>query len=291
MLEKSVGLDPSFAPTWYELSRRYYVASRYADAGHDTVERYEIAAVRAVALDPNHIATAAFLANSYVERGQLIKAFERDEDLVRRRPDSFQAHFSRSYVLRYAGLLKESANECEISLSLAPSDVPRSCAVAFFLQGDYQRALQIIRLGPASDFADAMSIAILLRQGKKEEALRIQLPHIPQWGSYDMLPACAQHKPDLAALAANVRTSDDPEANYLAATNLAYCGQTKQAIQFLRLAVQGNYCSYPAIDSDPFFASIRNQLEFREIRTAAIACQENFLTQRQRFRSSASPTS
>src|SRR6185369_5037304 len=60
MLEKSVGLDPSFAPAWYELSRRYYVASRYADAGHDTVERYEIAAVRAVALDPNFIAAAAF---------------------------------------------------------------------------------------------------------------------------------------------------------------------------------------------------------------------------------------
>ena len=45
MLEKSVGLaqPPSFAPAWYELSRRYHVASRYADAGHDTVERYEIA--------------------------------------------------------------------------------------------------------------------------------------------------------------------------------------------------------------------------------------------------------
>ena len=141
MLEKSVGLDPSFAPAWYELSRRYYVASRYADAGHDTVERYEIAAVRAVSLDPNYIAAAAFLANSYVERGELIKAYQQDEDLVRRRPDSFQAHFSRSYVLRYAGLLKESANECEISLSLAPNDVPRSCAIVFSLQGDYERAM------------------------------------------------------------------------------------------------------------------------------------------------------
>jgi DNA-binding winged helix-turn-helix (wHTH) protein/serine/threonine protein kinase len=293
MLEKSVGLDPFFAPAWYELSRRYYVASRYADAGHDTVERYEIAAVRAVALDPNYIAAAAFLANSYVERGELIKALQQDEDLVRRRPDSFQAHFSRSYVLRYAGLLKESASECEISLSLAPSDVPRSCAIVFFLQGDYQHAMQFIRLGPASDFADAMSIAILLRQGRKEEALRIELPHIPQWGSYDMLPACAQHKPspEIAALAANVRTSDDPEANYLAAANLAYCGQTTQAIRLLRLAIQGNYCSYPAIDSDPFFASVRAKPEFAEIRSAAIACQKNFLTERQRLQGSLSPIS
>jgi len=293
MLEKSVGLDPSFAPAWYELSRRYYVASRYADAGHDTVERYEIAAVRAVSLDPNYIAAAAFLANSYVERGELIKAYQQDEDLVRRRPDSFQAHFSRSYVLRYAGLLKESANECEISLSLAPNDVPRSCAIVFSLQGDYERAMQFIRLGPVSDFADAMSIAMLLRQGKQEEALKIKLPHIPQWGSYDMLPTCAQHRasPEIATLAANVRISDDPEANYLSAANLAYCGQTAQAMRLLRLAVQGNYCSYPAIDLDPFFANVRSMPEFGEIRSKAIACQKNFLTERQRLQGSVSQIS
>ena len=219
-----------------------------------------------MSLDPNYIAAAAFLANSYVERGELIKAYQQDEDLVRRRPDSFQAHFSRSYVLRYAGLLKESASECEISLSLAPSDVPRSCAIVFSLQGDYERAMQFIRLGPPSDFANAMSIAMLLRQGKPEEALKIELPHIPQWGSYDMLPLCAKQKtsPEIATLAANVRASDDPEANYLSAANLSYCGQTAQAMRLLSLAVQGNYCSYPAIDLDPFFANVRAMPEFAD---------------------------
>ena len=97
-------------------------------------------------IELNLLAAAAFLANSYVERGELLKAYQQDEDLVRRRPDSFQAHFSRSYVLRYAGLLKVSASECDISLSLAPSDVPRSCAIVFSLQGDYERAMQFIRL-------------------------------------------------------------------------------------------------------------------------------------------------
>ena len=52
----------------------------------------------------------------------------------------------------------------------------------------------------------------------------------------------------LYTLAANVRASDDPEGNYLSAANLSYCGQTAQAMRLLSLAVQGNYCSYPAID-------------------------------------------
>ena len=54
-------------------------------------------------------------------------------------------------------------------------------------------------------------------------------------------------------------------------------------MRLLRLAVQGNYCSYPTIDLDPFFANVRSMPEFGEIRSKAIACQKNFLTERQRL--------
>jgi hypothetical protein len=97
-----------------------------------------------------------------------------------------------------------------------------------------------------------------------------------------MLVACAQRRPaeEVAALAAGVRTSDDPEANYLAASHLAYCGQTRQALSLLRHAIAGHYCSYPAIDSDPFFSGVRVTPEFTEIRTSAQACQRDFLERR-----------
>ena len=84
-------------------------------------------------------------------------------------------------------------------------------------------------------------------------------------------------------MAANVQTSEDPEANYLAAANLAYCGQTKEALRLLRLAVQGNYCSWPVMDSDPFSVGVRTMPEFAEIRTAGMACQQRFLRERQRL--------
>jgi hypothetical protein len=100
-----------------------------------------------------------------------------------------------------------------------------------------------------------------------------------------MLPACIQHRPllEIASPAANVQTSEDPEANYLAAANLAYCGQTKEALRLLKLAVQRNYCSYPAMDSDPLFANVRTTPEFAAIRAAGIACQKRFLSERQQL--------
>jgi hypothetical protein len=64
---------------------------------------------RAVSLDPEYIPAAAGLIISRVERGDLRKAHQDAERLVRRRPDTVDAHFSLSYVLRFAGLLKESA--------------------------------------------------------------------------------------------------------------------------------------------------------------------------------------
>jgi len=225
---------------------------------------------------------------THIERGELAKAFQEAADLVRRRPDSADAHHSLGAVLRYAGLLQESANQCETTFLLDPhtrTSGLRSCAIVFFQQGDYQRAMDYIHLDAGSDFASAMSISILLRQGREQEALQIGPPHIPQWPSYDMLLACAQHRPsaEIAALAETVQPSDDPEANYLSAANLAYCGQTDAALQLLKRAIQGNYCSYPAIDSDSFFASVRAKPEFAEIRSAAIACQKGFLTERQRM--------
>lgn len=48
----------------------------------------------------------------------------------------------------------------------------------------------------------------------------------------------------------------------------------------LKRTIRWNYCSYPAIDSDPFFASLPSKPEFAEIRSAAIACQNKFLAQR-----------
>jgi len=292
MLERSVGLDADFAPAWLQLGRRYYIAGRYGDGGNIMLERSKSAEQRALALDPDYTEAATSLVGWYVESGDLPKAFAQAEDLVRRRPDSADAHYMLSYALRYAGLLDESASQCEIAFRLDPhtrTAAFRSCSIVFALQENYRRAAAYLNSDPSDDFSKAISITTLLREGKEKEAMQIGAPSIPQWASYDMVLACAQRKPaaEIAATAATIRPADDPEANYLTAANLSYCGQTGMALAFLRRAVEGNYCSYPAMDSDPLLAGLRATSEFAAIRAAGIACQQEFLAARQRIQQQA----
>jgi tetratricopeptide (TPR) repeat protein len=285
MLERATRLDPGYPPAWLALGRRYYTESRYGTGDPSMMTRYDAALERALSLDPNYVAAGAGLIVSRVERGDLVGAHQSATDLVRRRPDSVEAQFALSYVLRYAGLLDEAADRCEAALLLdrrMQTSGLRTCAMVFVLRGDYPRTMNYLRLDQGSDFAKALTIDMLARQGRTQEALKLGSPHIPEWKSYDMLLACLARKPssEVAALAKSVSASDDPELNYFAAAHLAYCGQTEAAFELLRHAINGNYCSYPALESDPLFASLRARSEYADIRAAGVACQETFLAQR-----------
>ena len=67
-------------------------------------------------LDPDYVPAVTGLALLQAERGDLAGAYRRIAALVDRRPDSADAHFALSYVLRFAGVLDEAADECEAAL-------------------------------------------------------------------------------------------------------------------------------------------------------------------------------
>jgi DNA-binding winged helix-turn-helix (wHTH) protein/serine/threonine protein kinase len=285
MLERAVGLDPNYAPAWRALALRYYYEARYAAGGEAMIKRCDAAAERARALDQNFILADTLLVITRVERSELATAYAEAEDLVRRRPDSADAHFVLSYVFRYAGLLEDAGSECDKARSLDPhNSFWRSCSAVFELRGDYERTLEYIHLDdPGSEWARAHLIELLLHQGKVKEAVEVAPTNIPHWDSVTMLQACAAHKPlpEIVAMAGLVQAQDEPEANFFFSRALLYCGQTDAALHLLKRAIEGNYCSFPAIDSDPFFASVRAKPEFAAIRAAGIACQKRFLTERQ----------
>ena len=285
MLERATRLDPGYAPAWIALGRRYYVSARFAGAGQEEMRRYEAAMDRAASLDPDYVPAIAGLIVSRVERGDLVAAYEKAAALVRKRPDSADAQFALSYSLRFAGLLPEAGQHCETALLLdqdAQTSGLRSCALVFLLQGDFPRALNYLQLDPDSEMAKAFGIEIALREGNIPKVLSIGAPRIPDWTTYQVLLGCIGQKPgfDAAALAAQIRPHDDPESNYLAAGHLAWCGLTAPASDLLKRAIAGGYCSYPAIDRDPVFASLRRSPQFDEIRRSALACRQRFLSAR-----------
>jgi tetratricopeptide (TPR) repeat protein len=213
------------------------------------------------------------------------EAYREMADLLRRRPDSARLHFLMSWLLRDTGLLDEAARECDASVLIDAQDAgARSCGVTFMQRGDYRRALDYLRLDPDSEVSIAVSIDVLVRQGKEKEALQVMAPKIPQWGGYAVLRAGLEHRPaaEIAALAGEVSAAPDPEVNYFSAAHLAYAGQTDAALALLKRAVEDGYCAVPAIDSDTMFAGVRGMAGFAEIRAAGMACQKEFRAEREK---------
>jgi Tfp pilus assembly protein PilF len=279
-LERAVSLDPSYAPAWSALGLRYYYDAQ-ADGGDAAYQRAIVAYARANTLDPNLIEVAANLVNFQVEQGDLNRAYDEAQDLLKRRGDSAKAHFALSMVLRYAGLLSEAADECDVALALDSGDYTlRSCALVFLQQGNYQRAMGFLRLDAGSEWSRTLTAEILLRQRKFEEALRM-LPTTAYSGRA-LFEACLHNNREkmvveVKGLDALAMSLPDAEPKYFQGADDAFCGLRANALRMLRAAVERNYCPHPAIDNDPFFADLRGLPEFAAIRSAAVECQNKFL--------------
>src|SRR6184192_3981858 len=155
MLERAVNMDSSYAPAWEALGLRYYYDATYGGGGEAQFQRSNSAYERALSLDPNLMLAAGQQITNRVERGEVGKAYESAQGLVKRRQESSQAHFALAYVYRYAGMLEQSAHECDTALALDPGNYQfRSCAWAFMELGKTDRARDFIQLDAGSEWAN-----------------------------------------------------------------------------------------------------------------------------------------
>jgi eukaryotic-like serine/threonine-protein kinase len=288
MLERSVGIDSSFALAWEALGLRYYFDGTYANGGEEMLKRANVAYERALALDPNLIFAASQLIVIRLEQGNPGKGYQEAQSIVKSRPDSAEAHFLFSFVLRYAGLLEESARECDRALALDPGNYRfRSCYWAFAQLGKEDRAKDYARLDAGSEWSPYATASILMREGKLAEAREAvqRMPTNPRYHR-DLLEACLQIRPasemDRIAQEAesSLGTPGDPEPLYFQGAVLAFCGQKEHAVRLLKGAIVGNYCAYTALQTDPLLATLRASPEFSQLLSAAKQCQSDFLSAR-----------
>jgi eukaryotic-like serine/threonine-protein kinase len=290
MLERASAIDPDYADTWLALADRYYYDGHYSGGGRGALRRSEAAARHALALDPNYMSAAVRLLSLHVEAGRLQDGYDGARQLVAQHPDSGEAHFALSYVLRYGGLLEESARECEQAVSRDPTNpLFRSCGAPLMLLGRYDRALDYVRLDSGSNWAMVLTRLIYQRMGRRTDA-RAQHARLPPEYLrgitpdmfYGLLSRClAGAQPDKQEHVTDddvrvfLTVREDPEPLYFWASDLAYCGHTKAAIQLLRESIRRNFCA-SAIETDPTFAAIRNRTEYGELLAAAQACRARF---------------
>ncbi len=117
MLERSVGLDPTFGRAWAALGFATTTTAATRTVAQQAQQRSVAAYERALALDPTLIGDAAVpLVLRRAERGQLEAAYDMASALVERHPGNARAQFALGYVFRYAGMLEEAAARCDAAL-------------------------------------------------------------------------------------------------------------------------------------------------------------------------------
>jgi serine/threonine protein kinase len=290
MLERSVGLDPSYAPAWSALGKRYYFEEEYSPGANGSMSRTEPALRRALALDPNLEDAAQQIVSLDADSGKLPLAYQEAKAMVDKRPQSGFAHFTLSYVLRYAGLVRDAARECNDAMRLDPGNYQfRSCASVFFGLGQYDRGRAFLRLDAGSEWSNNAEVHALLREGKTQEVLE-QLHRIPESSFFhsQALAACYSNPrpPDAEQLWAqaekDVLAFHDPEPRFATAVHYNACRGNGFTARLMKSAIASGYCAYENLQTDPLLAGFRKSPEYREVLAQAKRCQDEFLANRDR---------
>jgi hypothetical protein len=290
MLERSVGLDPAFAPAWAALGKRYYYEEEYGPGATGTMSRTVPALRRALSLDPNLEDAAQQIVSIDTDAGKLVEAYKEAKTLVEKRPQSGFAHFTLAYVLRYAGLSKDSAQECETATRLDPGNYQfRSCASVFFLSGQYERAREFLKLDAGSEWSNNVETNILVHEGKISDALERlrKMPESPFFHTRALQVCYETPRPPgsqqvLEQFEKDIFAYRDPEPRFGQAVLFNSCMGNAFTARLIKSAIEGGFCAYESLQRDPILAAFRKAPEYSTLLVQAKQCQDRFLAERNR---------
>jgi tetratricopeptide (TPR) repeat protein len=289
MLERSVGLDPTFAPAWSALGKRYYYEEEYGIGATGTMSRTLPALRRALALDPNLEDAAQQIVSLDTDAGKLAQAYQEAKAMLEKRPQSGFAHFTLSYVLRYANLTKEAAEECDTAVRLDPGNFQfRSCAGVFYHVGEFGRARDFVKLDAGSEWSNNVQAFILLHQGNKSEALdRLhQLPdstffHTRAVEACYTTPRPMNSEQLLEQVQKDLLSYLDPEPKFSQAVLFNPCLGNDFTARTVKSAIDGGFCAYDYLQLDPMLAEFRKSIEYPALLAQAKQCRDRFLAERE----------
>jgi len=278
LLEKSVELDPGYAPAWLALGQHYSIEKDFASGGEEMYNKTVAALQRAHQLDPELLGASTLLIQTRLFYEDLALSFPQIQELAQRRPRRAEVHKLFSEALRAAGALDQAARECEITHQLDP-ELPGSFYVLYIHMGNLAKARQELAHS-SGEFATMMMGQVLLREGSVEEALpKLKFPSGMQ---YELIRDCVPDATTAICAAtareseASFRTIPFTDAWYFGAGLLSFVGKKDAAIRLLRSATEHSFCVYPSVDNDPLFDKIRQSEEFKAVRQAGIECQRKF---------------
>jgi hypothetical protein len=282
MLERAVTLEPNYSSAWQALGTRLYDHGTYGNGVENARQRSLAANRRALELDPQALTAARQIVTHRIEAGDHEGALRDAQRLLEEFGSSVETHFALSYVYRYGGLLDEAQRHCELARDHDRHDPRlRSCAYAYLHAGRMDHVMEFLSLDEGTYFVNWGTVLYHLRRGDAGAALKITRQTADEPTRRFMEPCLegargAELDGPAVDFVRQWERNGDPEAAYATAPMLAYCGRPDDALRFLERAVESGYCSYPALDLDPAWTTLREHPGFARLRAAATDCSERF---------------
>jgi len=277
LYERTVELDPSFAPAWAHLGRCHRVIGKYIDSTSDDT-RAQAALDRALALNPRLSVAHKFYANLEADIGQAPRAIARLLGQAARHGDDPELFAGLVHACRYCGLYDQSIAAHAEARRLDPN-VPTSVEQTVMMTGDIDRLLQFERAPLLVGADDGIRVIGLGLAGRRDDARRmllemVQMSKIPAfqaWTTY-LLAWLERRVPDMIAARASfspLRIMDDPEAIFQEGWLLCDVGEYERGLEYLQRAVLRGYSVMPTLSRSPQFEAVRHEPAFQAVLTAA----------------------
>ena len=283
MLEKSTQIDSNYALTWAWLGQSYNSTASFQFGGREQYEKAKSAFQRALALEPRQMEARIFLANLLIDTGEVEKAMPLLREALKDNPNNAAVHWELGYAGRFAGMLNESAAECERARQIDPLVRRANGAVlnAYLYLGEYDKFLASLPDVDDSSFLVFYRGFGEYHQKKWNQAVRDfnrawQLDHTmyTQTGrafSDSITHNNAEGLELLHDLEDRIqqRGVGDPEGTYKIAEAYAVLGDNASALRMLRYSIDHGFFAWPYFNTDPLLSAIRQEPQFPELMSIA----------------------
>ena len=266
LYERCITEDPHYAPGWAGVGRMHRMIGKYFE--RQTVERLtrsEQALKRALELNPDLSAAENVLAHLEVDLGRAEESMVRLLRRAKDRPADPDLYAGLTHACRYCGLLSASLAANEQARRIDPR-LRTSGAHTHFMLGDYERVLEFQPEG-----IPYMRNLALMMMGKVDEALAslnaITLSSENRLSHYVAALRFTILGDREAAAQELLRLKDipEPEAQFYVARGLVMIGKNEEALDRLRVAVDGGFFCVPTLTRDPWLDGLRTLPAFMSI--------------------------
>src|SRR5262245_3800285 len=293
MFEKSVSLDPTYAPSWAYLGAiNTTLASIYFE-GRESYGKARQAYDRALELDPSQIEARIFKANLLTDTGYVEEAVPLLRVVIETSPNLAEAHWNLAYAYRFGGLLRESINEGERSRQInGEIKADNSVFNGYFYDVQYEKFIQSLPAREDSAYVNFYRGLghYYLKQWKEaaahfDRAYQLDKTLMPaQIGkalSHGLAGQTASGLNLLKEAEKKIINSGvaDAEGVYKIAQAFAALNDRPPALRLLRRSIEGGFFCYPYFTNDPLLDNLRGEAEFAELMELARLRHEEFKRQ------------